>query len=415
MTFFACMAMLFTACSDDDKTSEYAITLTANNDGTVSTNIGGTVDAEKAKAGDAITLTATAADGYKFSRWVVTSANLTLEDATANPLTFTMPASNVAIRAEFAEENYTVYIAGSDYDGSKHYPCIWVDGVKQRLPSAGISTAAYAVYVSDNKVYVAGDDREATGKVACLWVDGVKQVLPSNGTDATANSVFVSDGKVYVAGCDLDQPCLWVDGVKQTLPTTVAMPGSQAYKVSVLDGKVYVVGDAYDGAVWRAYLWVDGVAQVLPSSSALSASAISVSVVDDKVYVVGEESDMYTAIACLWVDGVKEELDSDGWAVAYSGYASNNKFYIAGGTTSTSGYNPCLWVDGVRQMLPVEGTFYSAVATDVCVAGGKVYAVGEIEVNSHSVSACLWVDGVKQDLPSEQRAYTYSIFVTPAQ
>jgi hypothetical protein len=86
---------------DPDK---YNIVVTNDGNGT------GTASPQRAKAGETVTLEATPDDGYVFSKWSVTSGNVTFEDPGANPATFTMPdqEEDVVINAEFVAMKYTV-------------------------------------------------------------------------------------------------------------------------------------------------------------------------------------------------------------------------------------------------------------------------------------------------------------------
>lgn len=88
-----------------DPTLSYAAN---GNRGAVTATVGGSVAASGAerKAGSAVVLTATPADGYEFSYW-----SGTLPDgasATANPLCFEMPEDPVSLRAYFASTNRVV-------------------------------------------------------------------------------------------------------------------------------------------------------------------------------------------------------------------------------------------------------------------------------------------------------------------
>jgi formylglycine-generating enzyme required for sulfatase activity len=78
-----------------DPDAVYSITASGNEHGSA------VADVETAKAGETVTLTATPDNGYVFKQWTVESGNVTFEDITVNPATFTMPAEAVGIKAEF--------------------------------------------------------------------------------------------------------------------------------------------------------------------------------------------------------------------------------------------------------------------------------------------------------------------------
>ena len=79
-----------------DPIPEYSITVLNDGNGTASAS------AQKSAAGKEITLTAAPNEGYQFKEWVVESGDVAI---TENK--FTMPASNVTVRAMF-EEIYTI-------------------------------------------------------------------------------------------------------------------------------------------------------------------------------------------------------------------------------------------------------------------------------------------------------------------
>jgi hypothetical protein len=91
------MALALAGCEDD--TRARPVTLTNDGNGTAVAN-----PTEGAK-GMEITITATPNAEYVFARWVVEEGNVTLDDDTANPATFRMPARHVTIKAEFHVES----------------------------------------------------------------------------------------------------------------------------------------------------------------------------------------------------------------------------------------------------------------------------------------------------------------------
>lgn len=100
------------ACQDDDNPQPYTVTVTADADH-------GTAMADPATclAGESVTLTATANEGFDFVKWRLVGGNMTLSDSTSNPLSIIMPASNVALEALFAEQTvlYPINLSAQDY------------------------------------------------------------------------------------------------------------------------------------------------------------------------------------------------------------------------------------------------------------------------------------------------------------
>ncbi len=69
----------------------------------------GSADKETAAAGDTVTITASSpATGYKFKNW--TGSGVTFANANSSSTSFTMPASNVTVTANYEKVNYTVSV-----------------------------------------------------------------------------------------------------------------------------------------------------------------------------------------------------------------------------------------------------------------------------------------------------------------
>lgn len=74
------------------------------------------------KEGASVTATATPAKHYTFTSWTV--SGFTLEDATANPLTFTMPTNDATLAATFTEDlkhTATFYVQGEEDSSEEVY------------------------------------------------------------------------------------------------------------------------------------------------------------------------------------------------------------------------------------------------------------------------------------------------------
>ena len=74
------------------------------------------------KEGASVTATATPAEHYTFTSWTV--SGFTLEDATANPLTFTMPTNDATLAATFTEDlkhTATFYVQGEEDSSEEVY------------------------------------------------------------------------------------------------------------------------------------------------------------------------------------------------------------------------------------------------------------------------------------------------------
>ncbi len=106
--FILIFGLLFSGCENDTpETTIYTIALTDDGNGTAKATVG---DKEIIKAAEGVTvvLTAVPDEGYVFGEWTTENGNVTFNNAGAASTTFTMPAGDVEIRAEFIEDNIDV-------------------------------------------------------------------------------------------------------------------------------------------------------------------------------------------------------------------------------------------------------------------------------------------------------------------
>ena len=107
--------------------------------------------------GTAVSITATANSGYRFTGWTVAGATIAGGN-TANPATFNMPANAVTITANFEMITYTVtvLIAGTGAMGSGNYPAGATVSINAGTPPAGqqfknwTSTSAGVTFANAN-------------------------------------------------------------------------------------------------------------------------------------------------------------------------------------------------------------------------------------------------------------------------
>ena len=138
--------------------TEYTVTVTSGGNGTASAS------PAKAVAGAEITLTAKPVEGYRFKEWEVMSGNVTIKDDK-----FTMPDSNVEIKAIFEEDEPpaptdpakpSISVTGSyTYDGSEKTANV-----------TGYNPAT--MDISGNTATDAGDYTVRVTSKTGKWVDG---------------------------------------------------------------------------------------------------------------------------------------------------------------------------------------------------------------------------------------------------
>ncbi len=108
---------MFAACEPGEEPgTTYSISVTAGDGGTAAATVDGK-EISAAEEGATVTLVASAAEGYVFEKWTTESNGVAFKDETAIYTTFTMPAGDVSIEAEFRPANGTVYTVTVTDDG----------------------------------------------------------------------------------------------------------------------------------------------------------------------------------------------------------------------------------------------------------------------------------------------------------
>ena len=188
--------------------------------------------------------------------------------------TLTLPAgASEGAAASIAVLDGKIYAVGYHANSSgTSTPGYWLDGSFVQLPlpegASFRSSETMNIAISDNKVYVMGTYFQDSRYSPCVWIDGTRNELVSAGSAAlgsVAQSMTIAGGKVYVSGYSIPENrnyrkgCYWVDGVR----TDLSVPDdtwSEAASIGVISGKVYVGGEHYtDVREKHPCYWVDGV------------------------------------------------------------------------------------------------------------------------------------------------------------
>ena len=164
----------------------------------------------KIKEGASVTATATPAEHYTFTSW---TASFTLEDATANPLTFTMPTEDASLTATFTEDpkhTATFYVLGAEAGTDENV----YEGDAITFPSVTAPTGYTFMGWTDTEITTAQADAPAdlvtsanmgTSDVEYYAVFAVVSGTPATLTKMASNDTFADgDNVVIVAVVDED-------------------------------------------------------------------------------------------------------------------------------------------------------------------------------------------------------------------
>ncbi|MBP6430738.1 MAG: carboxypeptidase regulatory-like domain-containing protein [Ferruginibacter sp.] len=279
-----------------------------------------------------------------------------------------------------------VYIAGA-IDGRA---VVWKDGIPTFLtgvPAGGSYAAATKVILYNNDVYVLGifNDSTANGDIGTVkyWKNGVATTVVAGLTGGLIDASFdVYNNDVYVT-CVLDtvanQNRYWKNGVPVTLSLGPFTGGAEVWDIQVVNGNVYVSGDASRGFESQVVYWVNGLLNVMPSTSTSCYSEGGMYVSGTDVYIVGKDSldEVY------WKNGIQTILSKN---VSYSSvsantiFAQNNDVYVAGhhyfSTPNIDYRNATYWKNNLFNILTNYNNGEQADFMDIFVKNNIVYTVG---------------------------------------
>ena len=196
--------------------------------------IKGTATPSFAKEGTEITIEAAERPGYRFERWDVPSANVTLADKNNRTTTFNMPAGEVQVEAKYkALQSITVNDGTYTVNGATTTEAVKGDKI--------VATANPAPegekFVGWNVVGVEGltDEQKATSPI--------EFEMPKNGVELTAQyktlrNIVVNNGTYTVNGTDDKQA---VEGDKINIKAA-ERPGYQFVRWEVVTDNVTITG-----------------------------------------------------------------------------------------------------------------------------------------------------------------------------
>ena len=205
----------------------------------------------------------------------------------------------------------------------------------------------------------------------------------------------ISGRTIYIAGSTSDGACYWVNGSRVELSG-----GAWATDIVVVDGTVYISGQADITTDYEACYWINQEIYGLPGNGG-EAEAIAVD--GDDVYVAG----WFNNGSCYWKNGQKINLTTNGESQAFAiGVRNNGSVYIGGSYINNHHYViPCFWKDGNnRTNLPIpnhgDGEVYD-ITFDA--AGNMRYYAGFTmkpdNLTGYAPKAARWRHTVRTDLP----------------
>ena len=205
----------------------------------------------------------------------------------------------------------------------------------------------------------------------------------------------ISGRTIYIVGSDDDGACYWVNGSRVELSG-----GAWATDIVVVDGTVYISGQADITTTYEACYWINQEIHELPGNGG-EAEAIAVD--GDDVYVAG----WFSNGSCYWKNGERINLTTNAESQAFAIGVRNNGFVYIGGYYMNNHHYiiPCFWLDGNnRTNLPVpsggDGEVYDITFDE---AGNMRYYAGYTmkpdNLTGYAPKACRWRHTVRTDLP----------------
>ena len=277
-----------------------------------------------------------------------------------------------------------VYICGEGADFSANplltTPCIWVDGVRSKLPDNSGTASAAAIAVNGADVYVAGN----SSTEVLLWKNGVASALDSPMLYSTnyASGMYLSGSDVYVLGGNFDVNALgpktyhyaeyWKNGVLHSLDSGVVDTSGanillhpQTSGLFVSGNDVYACGITIQpapngsGVNFQPIYWKNSIPIPLPNSTP-SAVTHCIAVAGDTVYVAGNVNDQFRGNATIWTNGVANMLSTNESTV-YGIVVSGNAVYATGYEYINGVSYATWWLNGVATHLGTNSNATSIV------------------------------------------------------
>ena len=175
---------------------------------------GGTASPATSVANAEVTLTATPGANQTFSHWSTTNENVIFANASASTTTFTMPAGDVTIKANYIY-HAAIKLRGTEYTFSSAAPAYFTtdsEGVETRIPDADLpqdgSEPAYNIKLAFDKttpvVYLKKAYLKATGTVHAIEnsTGAENFAVVTEVTETKIDTTNDLDAKLYIGSND---------------------------------------------------------------------------------------------------------------------------------------------------------------------------------------------------------------------
>ena len=231
------------------------VTVSSSDPSMGSAGIGGGAESIEFE-GDTVTITAVAADRYRFDHWEVTEpagdGKVMLADSSAAETTFSMIAEPVSIQAVFVKERQS---------SEKQFLEVVLLDKQDPSKTIGMTSSqgtAYTVTLPESLTKAEAEALVNGGAYLKIRASEEASVAQEGGYDDSQGPDAWSSGKILCAGFTLNEPKNFTvtaeDGSTQAYTITVAYEdsGSQAGKPELKAGNVNRVSDAEAKAVFRS-------------------------------------------------------------------------------------------------------------------------------------------------------------------
>lgn len=277
--------------------------------------------------------------------------------------------------------------------------------------SNGGSTGEINLFDDKYDVYITGFEEVDGSSQVVLWKNGVKVPLNIEGLVSSGGEhVFVEGEDVYVAGKSYNgvdnKMTYWKNGEPHFLETPKVI---SMYSMSVNNGKVYMVGEAYnDNGILNAVYYTDeGVVSL--GDTSIETAATSIFIENDDIYIAGYEAKNPSNLlrhGVYWKNEVQVEFSHPSDHSQPKGiFVKDGDVYIVGDYYSkrNSIIQTCaIWVnDSIAYH-----SFVSLYLSRIFVDGGNIYT-------ADGSTAAYWKNDQKIELPINKNAVlgsAWSIF-----